>query len=231
MALFKSGVIASASGSIGGWVFSHNRGGMYIRQRTTPTDPGSAPQVSMRNAMGALTTAWVETLTDAQRESWANYAANVSLLNPFGDPRYVTALNMFVRSNSMRQKVGETIINTAPSIFDLGTATPMSINSITAPSTVSVAYEDADDWVSEDGAHLLVFLSRPKSPTINFFKNPYQYAGKIDGDSVTPPASPQNVTSPFVYDDVTAQKVFAFFRVIRADGRMSTPFRASALTA
>lgn len=228
--LFKSGVISSASGSVGGWTFSHNRGGQYIRARSIPTDPGTAPQQGMRNAMATLVSAWVETLTQAQRDTWETYATNVALSNPFGDARYVTGLNMFVRSNAMLIKLGLSQKNSAPSIFDLGTATPMTIDSVTAPSTVGIGFEDSDDWVSETGAHLLIFLSRPKSPTTNYFKNPYQYAGKVDGDATTPPTSPASVTSPFVYDDTEAQNLFAMFRVLREDGRLSTPFRASGST-
>jgi hypothetical protein len=58
--------------------------------------------------------------------------------------------------------------------------------------------------------------------SVNFFKGPYRYAGRING-AVSPPVSPQNVTWPFVV--AVGQKVFAQFRCILADGRVSSTFR------
>jgi len=41
---FKSPILSQASGSIAGITFSHNRGGMYVRARAVPTNPGSPQQ-------------------------------------------------------------------------------------------------------------------------------------------------------------------------------------------
>ncbi|KKM06452.1 hypothetical protein LCGC14_1743870, partial [marine sediment metagenome] len=47
--LFKSGLITQGSGSIGGLTASHNRGGMYFRARTIPTNPATSFQTVVRN--------------------------------------------------------------------------------------------------------------------------------------------------------------------------------------
>jgi hypothetical protein len=228
---FKSGVIAAASGSVGGYTFSHNRGGMYIRQRSTPVDPGSPFQNAVRDSMSSLSQSWQEVLTDGQRDGWATYAANVPLTDQFGDSRHVTALNMYIRSNSIRLTQGFSASPNAPVIFDLGPATPPGLVAVVTPTTATVSFNESDDWVGEDGAHMAVYVSRPKAPTINFFKNPYRYSGSIDGDSTTPPTTPATITLPFTYDIDEAQRMFAQFRVTRVDGRLTTPFRSTVLSA
>lgn len=204
---------------------------MYIRNRSIPTDPGSAFQQIVRNAMGSLAASWAEVLTDVQREGWETYSQNVHLQNPLGDSRAVTGLNMYIRSNSVRLARGYSAVPNAPVIFDLGAATPPAIASIPTALSCTVSFNESDDWVGEDDSYMTVYISRPKSPTINYFKNPYRYAGHVEGDSVTPPTTPATIVLPFTYDIDTAQRMFAQFRVTRADGRLSTPFRATALSA
>jgi hypothetical protein len=74
---------------------------------------------------------------------------------------------------------------------------------------------------------MVIFTSRPMSPAINYFKGPYRFAGLIEGDSITPPTSPANVTSPWALE--VDQKVFVRAAVLRADGRYSADFRSGGL--
>ena len=48
--LFKPTIVASLSGSLGGITASHNRFGAYLRERVIPVNPGTQPQVIVRNA-------------------------------------------------------------------------------------------------------------------------------------------------------------------------------------
>ena len=58
MALIKTGpAVAVISGSVGGTVFSRNKGGAYMRNRSIPVNPQSAAQVVVRAAMAFLTAA------------------------------------------------------------------------------------------------------------------------------------------------------------------------------
>ena len=41
MAIMKTTIVGPLSGSFGGLTASHNRGGQYLRQRSTPTNPNS----------------------------------------------------------------------------------------------------------------------------------------------------------------------------------------------
>lgn len=221
---FKSPVYTQASGSIGGITYSHNRGGMYTRGRAVPTNPGSAQQTAIRGFVAALTTAWTDTLTAAQRAAWDTYAENVPLLDALGEPRNVGGLGMYVRSNVPRLQAAEPRVDDGPTTFTLGEFTNPTIVEVDATADeIDVGFTNTDDWANEDDAALLVLCSRPQSPGVNYFKGPYRYAGKVQGDSVTPPTSPASISLPFAC--VAGQKVFAQFRISRADGRLSLPFR------
>lgn len=223
--LFTSPVIASGSGSIAGMTFSRNKGGNYLRARAIPTNPNSSLQQAVRSAMSQLSVLWQDTLTAAQRLAWKTYAENVPLLNPLGQSRTVTALNMYIRSNVPRLQASLARVDDAPTTFNLGDYTSPSFAIDTANDEVDVTFDNTDGWANEDDSSMLVFGSVPNDPTIDYFKGPYQFLATIDGDSVTPPTSPAAIALPAAI--VAGQR--NFFRVIvsRADGRLSSDFRGS----
>lgn len=228
--LIKSGIMTSGSGSLGGITASHNSGGLYLRARTIPTDPNSIYQQAVRGHMSSLTSIWGNTLTAVQRTAWETYAANVPVVNPLGDQIHISGLNHFVRSNVPRLQASLARVSDAPTTFNLGDfTTPIGFSFDSASTELDVVFENTDDWANEDDAAMLVRNSRQQGPTINFFKGPYRYTSKIEGDSVTPPTSPAALTSPFAC--AAGNVSFAIAVVSRADGRLSAPFRGPGLGA
>lgn len=227
--LFKSQVYTEASGSIGGITYSRNRGGMYTRARAMPTNPNTPFQQAIRSAVAALTSRWNNTLTAAERLGWDVYAQLVPLLNRLGESHNVGGLAMYVRSNVPRVQAGLGIVDSFPSEFNLGEMTAPTAGTISAGGgTIAVAFDVGDLWADEDDAHLLIYVSRGQNPSINFFKGPYRYAGRVDGNAITPPTSPASITLPFAV--VAGQQVMARAAVSRADGRRSADatFRGTA---
>jgi hypothetical protein len=231
MALMKGLAATAMSGSVDGIVFSRNRGGTYMRNRAIPVNPNSIYQQAVRSAMAALASRWSSTLTQVQRDAWDLYALNVPMVNRVGDMINVGGIGMYMRTNVPVIQTGGgggAIIDAAPVIYDLGGYTPPSIAAITAATEqISLSFDNTDAWANEDDSNMLVFTSRPLNPGINFFKGPYRYAGRIDGDAITPPTSPTNITSPWPLD--VGQKIFIRAEVIRADGRLSATFRSGGL--
>lgn len=223
---FKSQIITQASGSLGGTTFAHNKGGLYMRARSIPTNPSSAAQVQIRNAMSQMSTRWVETLTQAQRDAWDVYAENVTLTSKLGDQINVSGQNMFVRGNVPRVNAGLPVADNAPTVYDVGSFTDPSTAIDTANDEVDVTFTNTDDWANEDDAAMLVYASSVKNPTINYFRGPYILVGQILGDSVTPPTSPAAIALPG--PTVAGQRTFFRLNVTRADGRLSGDFRQSA---
>lgn len=221
--IFKSQVLTQASGSVGGITYSHNAGGMYQRARAIPTNPNTPEQQTIRGAVTSLTNLWINSLSPAQRSLWETYAANVSVLNRLGEPIFLSGLNMYVRSNVPRIQGGDPRVDNGPTTFDIGDYSNPSFAIDEAANEVDVTFTDTDTWVDEDDTAMMIWASRPQNTTINFFKGPYRFAGKIDGDSITPPTSPAVIALPFPV--IAGQRVFVRANVTRADGRLSAPFR------
>ena len=220
---FKSQVYTAVSGSIGGITYSHNKGGLYTRGRATPTNPASPQQVVVRNAVAQLTSRWTAVLTAAQRAAWASYADAVLIPDAFGDPRKIPALSHYVRSNVPRIQSALSIIDAGPTEPTLPTMSDQSFIPDVSSTNVSITFVNTDEWAGEVGGALLVLASRSQVVGITSWKGPYRYAGKISG-AVTPPTSPQVIALPFPV--VLDQRTFFQTRCVRADGRVSSPFRA-----
>lgn len=227
--LFKSALITQASGSIFGMTASRNKGGNYFRQRQIPVNPNSPQQQAVRGVVGDLANLWVNTLTAAQRTAWADYAANVPLVNKLGDPNVVPPLSQYIRSNTPRVQAGQTRIDGGPTDFTLGGFTNPSFGIDATADEVDVTFTNTDAWANEDDAFALIYVSRPQNASINFFKGPYRFAGVIAGNLAVPPTSPAAIALPFAA--VAGQRVFVKFSVSRSDGRLSQTFRGFGLGA
>lgn len=220
---FKSQLVTQVSGSIGGTTFSHNRGGLYQRARAIPTDPATALQTTLRGIFTSLVNNWTDVLTPGQRDQWTVYATNTPVIDKLGDPITLTGQQMYIRSNTPRVQAADASVQTGPVIFNLGDFTPPTFAATAAANTVDVTFTDTDAWANEDDSDMLVYISRPQNPSINFFKGPYQFAAKIEGDGITPPVTPAVIAAPFPL--AVGQRVFVKVSVTRVDGRLSTPFR------
>ena len=221
----------AASGKLGALVASHNKGGQYLRARTTPTNPNTVQQQAVRNAVRTLGPRWVETLNEDQQGAWETYAANVTLPNRLGDQMHVSGLSMYIRSNVSRLQAGLDIVDDAPVIYDLGAAPAIGAISIGAnelagaTGTITLAGENA--WAADADNALLVYVSRPQNPTKIFFKGPYRLAGEATQVGTT---SDYTFGMPFETNGSNNQNFFTM-RVAYADGRLSGATSTSAFPA
>lgn len=221
--IFKSGLITEGSGSIGGLTISHNAGGMYLRARAIPVNQNSVYQQAVRGHVNSLSNHWINTLTEAQRTAWATYADNVPLPGPLGDPRVVSGLNHYIRSNVPRLQSGLARVDDGPTTFNLGEFSNPTFSYDVAASETGVAFTSGDAWANETGSAMLVFGSREQNPTINYFKGPYRVMSCIPGDDGTPPVQPAALGAPFPC--AAGNRSYDLVRVSRLDGRLSMPFR------
>lgn len=225
MASIKLGpTVSDIRGSIGGVTFSRNGGGPYARTRVKGTNPNSAPQQVVRSIMATMSLAWTA-LTLAVRTGWDNYAKNVQLINRLGDSINVSGWNMYCRTKAVMDLIGGTMPATAPASNTLAEQdADIAVTGDVSDNKLSVVFNTALPWVTEVGAHLLVYQGIPQNATINSYDGPFRYAGKVDGAAVAP-TSPADITS--LYPLAAGQKQFCMFRIVRADGRLSAPFRAN----
>lgn len=220
-----SPIISAGSGSIAGLTASRNRGGLYFRARAIPTNPATSFQQSVRNAMTNLVTRWSSVLTQAQRDGWQVYADNTPVFDTLGQAQNLSGQQMFIRSNVEPLTRFSLVNDDAPTVFDLGPFTTPTLPGISeATQTFDFTIDNTDAWANEDNSFMLVYLSRPQNPGVNFFKGPYRFAGSVAGNSVTPPVNGQSIT-PIPFAVVEDQRMFVKYTVTRADGRYSSPTR------
>lgn len=229
--LFKSQILTQASGSIGGTTFSRNRGGMYTRARTLPTNPNTPRQNAVRSAMTTCVNYWSNELTATERQAWKDYGDNVAVLNRVGDEIYLTGQQQFIRTNVARG-AAESMITAAPTIFDTGAPITGTVTSITIEANkIGInTGNNSQIWLTNGGASddgdIIVQFGPPVNAAVNFFKGPYQIAY-----TVPIAAAGTNTLADGSQDDnrQASPLVAGQFRPVRAricydDGRLTKPW-------
>jgi len=229
MALIKfGGGVVGMSGSIAGTTFARNRYGSYARARTKPVNPNTASQVAIRAAMAFLTNYWSQNLTAGQRTAWNLYGSNVVMTNKLGESMNLSGFNHFIRSNTMRKRVGLGVVDDGPVVFEIPTEDPtFSITASEATQQITYTYDDGLDWADENGGWLMMFQGVPQNAQRNFFAGPWRYNTVVEGVNGAPPAGPKVAAAVFAIAE--GQHQWAYARIYRADGRLSQPFRADVL--
>lgn len=178
------------SGSFGGLVASHNKGGAYFRRRSVPTDPASAGQLRVRQVFGELSQQWLTVLTAAQRLGWDEYAQAVSWTNTLGQTIQLSGINHYIRSNAPRlisqalfldgftAMAGTGRVDEPPTILELGVTPVIGNVTIDSLGTIDV---DLSPIAGILDTVLFLQLSPGLNASTTFYKGPYFYvAGAND---------------------------------------------------
>lgn len=230
--LISGGAAGTASGSIGGLTYSHNRYGQYIRRKAIPVNVRSARQVVSRGRFTQGVIGWFQ-LTAAQRDGWNTYGSQVPFTDSLGQNISLTGQNMYIRTTATLLAAGLPLVTDAPVIYNTGDvdATLTITGAEAAAQGIDFTFDDSLDWTSEDDAGLMVAMSRPQSVTRTFNGQPTRLIGTLPGDSVTPVTSPQSLTAGTAgYTMSTGNVIRLACRIARADGRISTPFYSNTFT-
>lgn len=144
MALFKPGVaISQASGRVGGTIFSHNRGGMYMRNGTKPKVVVSDAAMEQKAIMGVCSRAWA-TLDNSQRAAWRTWAVENPVINRLGESRTLSGSQAYNQINARLLRCGGSALSLPP------------IGGPPVPLTTLSAAADASD-----GTLVLTFAATP----------------------------------------------------------------------
>jgi len=235
---FLPSLTGTMSGSMGGCTASHNRAGMYFRNRVVPTNPNTTRQQNVRAYFTAAVNAWASTLTAAERADWETWAANVPFLDTLGQTFFLTGQQAFIRANVVGYQLGRSTLVAAPIDFNNGqpiaaiapatAATPGQIGVILATSAFSIAATLMDD--APDDGDVALYLGPPVSPSVNFYKGSYQFAAQTPiaaaagGVSFTTLVAAQHQATPLVVGQFRPVRL----RVAYDDGRLSIAYEAIA---
>lgn len=106
-------MVGEVSGKLGGAVFSHNRGGTYVRRRAKPTTVTSDAAQAAKAAFGQVSGAWAHVSAMA-RDAWKTWAANNPRVDRLGQKVTLDGHAAFVWCNSRQVAAGGAVLLTPP---------------------------------------------------------------------------------------------------------------------
>jgi len=231
MALVKYGAtVSQLSGSVGGIVYARNKGGAYIRTRTSPTQPNSTLQVAARTLFSAAVNTWTNILTPEERTQWNGYASAIPYTDVFGETRYYSGQQRYVQCyvalvNSGGSPAAAAI---APAVFTAAEAISsdaITVNqgAVAAGTTVSVVNTTGPLDVAA-GDKLLIHIGGPITAAKNYFNGPWRYAAS--GVYVSGGNYPDILaTDPWARSLASGSPLALYWRVLKADNRISSVAR------
>jgi hypothetical protein len=117
MAIIKPGIaIAGIRGKLGGLIFSENATACYCKLYGRATKQHSTKQVESRSRLVTAAGGWKD-LSAGEKTDWNDFAADPNELDydPWGDQRFLTGFQWFVRATDRRALVSLAASATPPS--------------------------------------------------------------------------------------------------------------------
>lgn len=222
MAKFLPGPTVSAiSGSIGGTVYSRNRGGMYMRNRSIPIVSTTAPALAAKARLGAQSAAW-QGLSQAQRDNWKHWAEQNPVIDRLGSQRLLTGHQAFIKLNTRIDLIGETPLTEPPILPAPDALVTLTATVDTGAGNIELAFTVTP---TPAGVGLYCWADLVDSPGINYVQNTLRFF-HVSGAAQ---ASPEDIKTDFeaVFGDpVVGQTAHFHVSSIRlADGQISPPIK------
>jgi hypothetical protein len=208
---------------MGSIVFSHNRGGAYVRARSIPCQPGGKYQTAIRSAVEAASQQWRE-LTDNARAAWRTWAENRPLPNRIGQSIRLQGNAAYVQLNARLVLNGLAQIGLPPAADVPLPLSTISLNCDVGAGAFNVVYTPTP---LTGGCKLYVWGCLLQDPSITYVKNRLRFfaVGGVNGPS------PFNIEDDFAARFGTPQVgngVVIEAQVFDpASGLVSLPLRAS----
>lgn len=222
--------LSGASGSIGGVTAARNRGGNYRRVRVAPLNPQSSFQIAVRGALAALSTAWRDTLSAAQRTAWEVYANTVTATDSLGQAVKLTGLNAFIAGNSVRLQAAQSAVLAAPS--DTGSPVftlpgEVALTASTTGGSVALAFNitTTDGFNEASGGGVHVYISPAVTESIRYYKGPFRYwSSKVRAG--TPLTANQAISGGNPFPVVGGNGLYHYIKFVSVDaqGRKSNEY-------
>lgn len=206
------------SGRLGATIASHNRFGAYYRAGSIPVNPNTDRQVAVRNAVRTLAIGWQNDLSQAQRDAWEVYAANVGWFTKLGVAVKLTGANHYARCNVARLVSTIPSVDAAPNIMNIGVAEKaLAVTASEATQQLTINGDLTMAWVGEADAWCFVYMGLPQNASIKFFGGPFRLVTAIPGAG--PPPWPCVASAPFPFAE--GNRIWVRTRIARGDGRLS----------
>ena len=200
------------SGSIAGNTWSHNRGGQYVRQRRTTSNPMTERQTAVRGWLSTASNKWRD-LTEAQRTAWKNWAAANPVINRLGQSIQLSGHSAYNMLNTRILDRGGAVSTQPPT-----TAGPfllVSFSGVVSASAGTLVLTYAT--TPTGGGKRIAVWSTGAGRTS---QDPNRNQAKLIAYSAVNAASPQTFVLPYSVGVGDAINFWVAF--LQDDGRMST---------
>jgi hypothetical protein len=211
-------MMGEMSGSVGNCVFSHNKGGAYVRRRAIPTNPNSVRQQAIRAILTTLSSNWAS-LTALQRNQWNEWAAANPVVDPLGVSFQRTGQQAYVGLNSRVLSGGGAAVAVPPVALAPAALTTSSV--ACAAGVITVTFTP-----TPLGANLGIAVWH--TPPGSQGQTPNQKQARLAGYSAAAAASPATVNAWVT--PLATQQIQVYVSVIRlTDGQVSQSLRSSVI--
>ncbi len=182
MAKFTPGVaVASVSGSIGGTVFSRNRGGAYMRNRSIPVDPATSFQLNRRADLATLSQNW-QGLVAAERQGWESWASQNPRVDALGQSFTMSGAQAYVSLNARIRADGGTLQTSPPIIPAPDAFTTLDLETDIGLGDFEINFTPA----LASGDKISLWAAIVNSPGITYVENLYRHIGMSPADQASP---------------------------------------------
>jgi len=224
MAKITLGMLAgSISGAIGSTVFSHNRGGAYIRNRTIPVKSTTPYSDESKADFTAASQAW-SALTEAQREAWRQWAAGNPITDVLGASRQLAGNAAFTMLAARLLRIGSSMPTTPPT-----EGAPPSLTTLVFDGDIGAGDFDLTYTGTPLAANHRLYLYGCTVPTQSkrYVENLYRQFNVSDAEQASPYDIQTAFTTRFGAPVVGQYCHCKAFVVDDATGLISAPQRAS----
>ena len=203
-------ILAELSGTLAGNVFSHNKGGTYIRAHAVPTNPNKLRQQLVRQRLAQASGQW-NALTVAQRAAWNLWASLHSIVDALGSTIYLSGHGAYCMLAASALNTGDTPVTDPPA--GVGPAPLFSAVVAIAQGTLAVVTFTASPLLA--GTRLCLLASPPG----NVGRDPNFRTARFLGASAVATSSPTTIATGVNY--TSGQVVNFWLRMQDTVGRRS----------
>ena len=225
MAKVKLGPMAGqVSGSIGGTVFAHNRGGTYIRARSMVDKHHGIKSREAHAVLAAYSAVWSR-IGDDHRSAWTEWARQNPVTDRLGESRPLDGHQAYVSLSCRLGRLGVMAPETPPTIMAPEPLKTLSLAAVHA-GAITITFTAA---LASSALSLWVQAALVNSSGVAYIKNYLSYMANYAG----PIAGSKVITTQFaaLCGPVSAgQYAHVWIQVIDpTNGLISQPLRAVAL--
>ena len=215
MAKFTPGAIVSeVRNKIAASVYTKNRAGAAIRNRTTPINRRSVGQTQKRQQLSSLSSGW-RALSAANILAWNAAAPSFPQQDQLGQTIFLTGHQLYVRLNANLLLIGGAAITTPPTPASFAVLAVGAISAVASTGVITVAFTPTP---VPAGFNLIIKATAPVSAGKSFVGNSaFRYIQNVAPAGT----SPATLTAAYaaVFGAITGkagQKIFVKIYLVQA---------------